>query len=191
MAIMLNHDTNKQNITDNTSCNNNNNNNGGTGNNTFYCDICDLTFNKEASFDKHLLSNKHSDSNSNSNSNSKGFIKGFVKEYEQEMPTGTGAEFTCDKCNKTYKYKASFFTHVKNCGKGETGGLENTATTTTVHALSSAASSNILPSSTSPTSDTTLLLVNEIGTMMKTMSQIVTTLDLTIVTLNKMYNNNK
>jgi hypothetical protein len=36
--------------------------------------------------------------------------------------------------------------------------------------------------------NTTILLVNEIGTMMKTMSQIVTTLDLTIVTLNKMYN---
>ena len=36
--------------------------------------------------------------------------------------------------------------------------------------------------------NTTLILVNEIGTMMKTMSQIVTTLDLTIVTLNKMYN---
>lgn len=179
MAIMLNHDTNKQN-TDNTSCNNNN---GGTGNNAFYCDICDIAFNKQASFDKHLLSNKHSES--------KGFIKGFVKEYEQEMPTtGTGAGFTCDKCNKNYKYKASFFTHVKNCGKGETGGLENTATTTTVQALASAASSNILASSTSPTSDTTLLLVNEIGTMMKTMSQIVTTLDLTIVTLNKMYNNN-
>jgi hypothetical protein len=33
-----------------------------------------------------------------------------------------------------------------------------------------------------------MLLVSEIGTMMKTMSQIVTTLDLTIVTLNKMYN---
>ncbi len=35
-----------------------------------------------------------------------------------------------------------------------------------------------------------VLLVSEIGTMMKTMSQIVTTLDLTIVTLNKMYNTN-
>lgn len=184
MAIMLNHDMNKQNIIDNTSYNNNN---GGTDNNAFYCDICDMTFNKQASFDKHLLSNTHSDSNS------KGFVKGF--EHEQEIPTGTGTGigFTCDKCNKNYKYKASFFTHVKNCGKGESGGLENTATTTTtaVQALASAASSNILASSTSPTNDTTLLLVNEIGTMMKTMSQIVTTLDLTIVTLNKMYNNNK
>lgn len=182
MAIILNNDTNKQN-TDNTSCNNNNND--GTGNNTFYCEPCDIAFNKKASFDKHLLSTKHSDSNS------KGFVKGF--EHEQQIHTGTGAGFTCDKCTKNYKYKASFFTHVKNCGKGESGGIENTATatTTTVQALASVASSNMLASSTNLTSDTTLLLVNEIGTMMKTMSQIVTTLDLTIVTLNKMYNNNK
>jgi hypothetical protein len=178
MATMI-HDPIKHNNTDTTSCNNNN---GSTGNNAFYCELCDTTFNKKATFDKHFLTSnqQHLDF--------KGFVvKGFAKEYEQEIPTGTG--FTCDKCSKNYKYKASFLTHVKNCGKGETGGLENTATTTTVQALASAASSNILPS-TSPTNDTTLLLVNEIGTMMKTMSQIVTTLDLTIVTLNKMYNKN-
>jgi hypothetical protein len=110
---------------------------------------------------------------------------GFAKVYEQDIPPDTG--FTCDKCSKNYKYKASFLTHAKTCGKGETGpgGLESTTTTTHLQALASAP----LPS-TSPPNDTTLLLVNEIATMMKTMSQIVTTLDLTIVTLNKMYNNN-
>jgi hypothetical protein len=166
MATAMNHDTNAG-----TSCNNN----GGTGN-AFYCDLCNIAFNKQASFDKHLLSSKHSDSK---------FVKGFAKEYEQEIPTGTGTGFTCDKCSKNYKYKASFLTHAKTCGKVESGGIENTATSTTVQPPASAP----LPS-TSPANDTTLLLVNEIATMMKTMSQIVTTLDLTIVTLNKMYNKN-
>jgi hypothetical protein len=108
---------------------------------------------------------------------------GFAKVYEQDIPPDTG--FTCDKCSKNYKYKASFLTHAKTCGKGETGGIESTPSPppppTTVQPPASAPS---------PTNDTTLLLVNEIATMMKTMSQIVTTLDLTIVTLNKMYNNN-
>lgn len=176
---MISHNMNKQNNTDNTDNTSCNNNNGGTGNNAFYCDLCDTTFNKQASFDKHLLSSKHSDSNS------KGFVKGF--ENEKEIPADTTTGFTCDKCSKNYKYKASFLTHAKTCGKGEHGGLESTTTPALapVQALASAQ----LPS-TSPTNDTTLLLVNEIGTMMKTMSQIVTTLDLTIVTLNKMYNNN-
>ena len=155
--------------TDTTSCNNNNNNNGG---NAFYCELCDTTFNKQVSFDKHLLSSKHSDSK-------------FVKGFEKEIPADTG--FTCDKCSKNYKYKASFLTHAKTCGKGEPGpgGIESTTSPppppTTVQPPASAPS---------PTNDTTLLLVNEIATMMKTMSQIVTTLDLTIVTLNKMYNKN-
>jgi uncharacterized C2H2 Zn-finger protein len=169
---MIGHNMNKQNnnITDTTSCNNNN------GSNAFYCDLCDTTFNKQASFDKHFLTSnqQHLDF--------KGIVKGF--ENEKEIPADTTTGFTCDKCSKNYKYKASFLTHAKTCGKGEHGGLEST-TTTPLQVPSSAT----LPS-TSPTNDTTLLLVNEIGTMMKTMSQIVTTLDLTIVTLNKMYNNN-
>jgi type VI protein secretion system component VasF len=92
---------------------------------------------------------------------------------------------------------------VKKCGKDEISVVEST----NIQQVQSAVSSNA-PFTSSTNDDktqqqqqqnnnnnnnnnnnTTLLLVNEIGTMMKTMSQIVTTLDLTIVTLNTMYNN--
>ena len=174
--------------TDNTSCNNNN---VGVGDNTFYCESCDMTFNKKAGFDKHLLTSKHLEP--------KGFVKGFEKEIPADTTntntntnTNPTTGFTCEKCNKNYKYKASFFTHAKTCGKDDLGVLQSTP----LQLPSAAAHSNTSSSSSATaaaatlTNDTTILLVNEIATMMKTMSQIVTTLDLTIVTLNKMYNKN-
>jgi hypothetical protein len=149
----------------------------------FYCETCDFTCIKKATYDKHLQTTKHLENvnlNEDINSDSTNIIV-----------------FRCDKCNKNYKYKTSFINHTKKCGGNETGLVE----ITDIQVPSSQSTSKIMnevediqhnnnkdKDKDKDKDNTTLILVNEIGTMMKTMSQIVTTLDLTIVTLNKMYN---
>jgi len=65
----------------------------------FFCKICDYGTSKKSSYDNHLYSNKHEKSMKN----------------QLIMPKLCPKQFTCEKCQKSYKDNSGLWRHKKKC----------------------------------------------------------------------------
>ena len=68
----------------------------------FYCESCDYSTCRKSNYDEHLLTAKHK----------KSTFSNFCQPNFQQIQQ---SKFTCENCNKEYKYKSGLWRHNKKC----------------------------------------------------------------------------
>ena len=70
----------------------------------FVCKICDYETSKKSSYDKHLLTGKHSVS-----------LTGDIGDATCDIKVAKSCLLICEKCNKSYNSRNGLWKHKKNC----------------------------------------------------------------------------
>lgn len=86
----------------------------------FKCECCKYTTTKRFNYDKHLASKKHSLLEESSKKLAKINLESTQRHPIDNLKTTQVAEFTCNHCDQTFKFKQSMYRHIKySCSKNK------------------------------------------------------------------------